>query len=65
MALTPREAGEFIVQRWRAEHWPSFIMVQLILLGAPVSKADVLAVIRAYVDHNSENRGSPPTHDDC
>lgn len=53
--MTPREIGALIIERWRDEHSPIAIMMQLICLGVPTSKADVLAVIRAYVDHSSEN----------
>ncbi len=53
--MTPREIGAFIVQRWVADHSATSIMIQLICLGAPVTRADVLAVIRAYIDHSSEN----------
>ncbi len=59
--MTPREIGELIVQRWLAEHSPISIMLQLICLGAPVTRADVLAVIRAYVDHSSENLAPGPS----
>ena len=44
-----------IVQRWRCEHAPDAIMVHLICLGAPLCKRDILAVIRRYVECNSEN----------
>jgi hypothetical protein len=32
-------------------------MVGLICFGQPMRKADVLAIIRRYVDEQSENRG--------
>jgi hypothetical protein len=54
--MTPRETGELIVQRWRMEHDPTLIMMQCIALGSPLKRADVLAVIRAYIDGATENR---------
>lgn len=44
----------FIVRRWRDDHDPTAIMMQLICLGAPVLKSDVLKTIRRYVDESDE-----------
>jgi septum formation topological specificity factor MinE len=53
--MTPGEIGTLIIQRWRCETPAAAIMIQLICLGAPLKKKDVLAVIRRYVETNSEN----------
>lgn len=54
--MTDKEAAALIIQRWRMEHDAASIMVQLIVLGKPLKKADVLAVIRAWVASENENR---------
>ncbi len=56
--MTPREIGQLIVDRWRMDHGANAIMVQLIMLGAPVSQSDILKVIRAYIDAATENRAA-------
>lgn len=54
--MTPREIGELIVQRWRMDHHPALIMMQCIALGAPLTRTEVMTVIRAYIDRSTENR---------
>jgi hypothetical protein len=55
--MTAPEIASFVVSRWLLDHSPEGIMVGLICLGQPMRKADVLAIIRRYVDEQSENRG--------
>lgn len=55
--MTAQEAVTFIVTRWLYEHAPAAIMLQLVCLGYPAHKREVLAVIRRYVDVASENTG--------
>lgn len=53
--MTREEVITFVISRWLAEQPTSSIVVHLLCLGHPVSKADVLAIIRRYVDLSSEN----------
>lgn len=53
--MTQDEIVAFVVRRWRDDHAPKAIMMQLICLGAPVMHADVLRIIRVYCDSQSEN----------
>ena len=56
------EAARYILNVWidRDRGADDFnaaaLMVQLVMLGVPVSRADVLLVARAYCDSQSENR---------
>lgn len=54
--MTAAETAALIVSRWRLEHSVEAIMVACILLGAPIKlRSQVLAVVKAYVDQNTEN----------
>lgn len=57
--MTPEEAAAFIVFYWREEYAPAAIMIMLIVRGVPCeggwTLAKVHAVIRRYVECNSEN----------
>lgn len=54
--MTAQEAAAFIISRWRLEHSAEAIMMACVLTGAPLKKkAQILAVIRRYVEVNSEN----------
>ena len=53
--MTGEEIVAFVIARWLADHAPTSIMLQLITLGQPVKKAEVLAIIRRYVDRSTEN----------
>lgn len=55
--MTTQEVAAFVIYRWLAEHDAASIMLQLVCLGHPASKADVLAIIRGYVDISTENKG--------
>lgn len=55
--MTAQEAVTFIVTRWLYDHAPAAIALQLLCLGCPMKKTEVLAVIRRYVDVASENTG--------
>lgn len=46
---------EFIVMKWLDEYPPSAIMTQLLCLGAPRTKAQILTIIRLYIDQTTEN----------
>ena len=46
----------YILAGWLREVPAAAIIVNLICLGRPVKRADVLAVIRKYVDTQSENK---------
>ena len=54
--MTDHEAVARIVSAWMRDVPPVAIMMHLICLGYPVRKAEVLAVIKAYIDSESENR---------
>ena len=49
------EAIGYIISQWTMECPVSRIMVSLICLGKPITKASVLAVIKRYCDSQSEN----------
>ncbi len=55
MAMSAQEVAAFIVSRWTADHAPAAIMAQLICLGVPLKKAEILAIIRQYCYSQSEN----------
>ena len=55
--MTTNEVPAFVISRWLADHDPTSIMLQLIVLGPPVQKRDVLAIVRRYIDRASENVG--------
>jgi hypothetical protein len=50
------QATRFIVESWRAEIHPQFIMFRLVCLGLPIQTGQVLQLIRFYVDQNDETR---------
>lgn len=55
MAMSAQETAAFIVSRWVADHAPAAIMIQLIMIGPPLKKSEILAIIRQYCDSQSEN----------
>lgn len=55
--MSPREIGEWIVARWRADDPPILIVWQLAHTSAPMTRAEVMTVVRAYIDATSENLG--------
>jgi len=54
--MTPQEVADFVTRRWRDDHAPADIMRQLLGLGVPLLKSDILKIIRAYCALNTENR---------
>jgi hypothetical protein len=54
--MTDAEMARYVLAGWLREVPASSLMVNLICLGRPVKRVDILAVIRAYVDSESENR---------
>lgn len=62
MAVTKTEAAAYILKLWTDDRLgpddfhAADVMLRLIFLGCPVSRADVLLVARAYCDSQSENR---------
>jgi hypothetical protein len=53
--MSKEEAVGYIISQWKMECPVSRIMVSLICLGKPITKASVLAVIKRYCDSQSEN----------
>lgn len=63
--MTHKETAAKIINLWRIEHTPEAIMMTLIMLGAPLTRAQILSVIRTYCDVCTENmtyisRKKPP-----
>lgn len=58
--MTSHELTLFVVTRWQADHCPTAIMFQLVCLGHPITKADVLRIVRKYVDRTTENNSQHP-----
>ncbi|CAN2532518.1 hypothetical+protein [Methylocapsa aurea] len=54
--MTPREIGQLIIDRWRMDYGANAIMVLCITRGAPVSKSEVMTIVRAYVEAATENK---------
>lgn len=54
--MTDDELATFVIRRWLDDHAPKAIMMQLVCLGRSVSKSDVLAVVRRYIDLQTENK---------
>ncbi|HEY8066647.1 MAG TPA: hypothetical protein VIF40_18260 [Methylosinus sp.] len=54
--MTPCEVGEWIIARWKAEDDPRLIIWQLAHTSWPLTRADVMGVIRAHIDRETENR---------
>ena len=54
--MTDNEAVARIVSAWLRDVPPLSIMMHLICLGYPVRKAEVMRVIKAYVDNSTENK---------
>lgn len=52
--MTPEEAASFIIKRWIDYHTPQAIMMQMICLGVPLTKREILKVIKLWVDLNDE-----------
>ena len=55
-----RRWAEFAVTRWALEHHVLFICLHAICLGMPMTRADFLKIVRAYVDCRTENRRPLP-----
>lgn len=55
--MSTKGVTTFIIGRWMMEHDVTAIMAQLITLGIPITKAEVLKIIRRYIDVSSENVG--------
>ncbi len=53
--MDAQSVASFVVSRWTLGHTPESIMLQLVCLGRPMRKADVLVIIRRYVDSQTEN----------
>jgi hypothetical protein len=53
--MTPREVGEWIIAQWRADDHPRMIVWQLAHTSAPLTCAEVMTIVRAYIDATSEN----------
>jgi hypothetical protein len=53
--MTNGDLDAFIVQRWRLEHTPPSIRLQLLMLGHRFDDKRIMAAIRRYVDDASEN----------
>lgn len=53
--MTAQEVAKLVISRWLADQSPAAIMVRLICLGHPMTRADVLAIIRRYIDIATEN----------
>jgi hypothetical protein len=45
----------FVINRWRVEHTVNSIIAALYRAGHPLTRADVLKIIRAYVSAHTEN----------
>lgn len=54
--MSQEEAVQRIISAWMRDIPAQAIMMHLICLGMPVKKADVLEVIRRYVDSQTENK---------
>lgn len=54
--MSEQEVTSRIISMWLRDVPAAAIMMHLICLGVPMRKADVLAVIRKYVDQQSENK---------
>ena len=57
--LTQQEAVERILRVWLSRDGDDFnatlLMILIICLGLPVKRSDILRVVRAYVDAQTEN----------
>lgn len=59
--MTRLQAAAYILRVWCDERRgaedfnAASLMIQLVMLGVPVSRADVLSVARAYCDSQTEN----------
>jgi hypothetical protein len=53
--MTAQEVAAFVVSRWLCDHDPQAIMCQLICLGVPLKKREILAIVRRYCDCQTEN----------
>ena len=56
--LTQKEAAERILRAWlhgQDDFNASLMMMLLVCLSVPVTRSDVLSVVRAYCDSQSEN----------
>jgi hypothetical protein len=53
--MTDGELNAFVISKWTNEHAPHFIMLYLVCLGRPVSRREVMTIIKKYIDVNSEN----------
>ena len=53
--MTAQEVAKLVISRWLADQAPSAIMVHLICLGHPMTRADILAIVRRYIDLSTEN----------
>lgn len=54
--MTKGQIQGYIVAKWISGHAPQAIMAYLVCLGQPVTKKDVMLIIREYVDRSTENR---------
>jgi hypothetical protein len=54
--MTDAEVYTYIVRQWTMECTVDRIMVSLICMGRPISKTVILAMVRRYVDGQTENR---------
>lgn len=55
--MTSEEVAALVIQRWKLEHNIDAIMMACLMMRAPLSRVDILAIIRRYVDLRSENVG--------
>lgn len=53
--MTAQQIATFIIRRWMDDHAPQAIMMQLICLGHPMKKKDILYVIKRFVSECTEN----------
>jgi hypothetical protein len=52
---TSAHIAMFVINRWRVEHTVNSIIAALYRAGHPLTRADVLKIIRAYVSAHTEN----------
>lgn len=53
--MSPQEVATLIISRWRLEHTVEGIMMALLMQRAPMSREEIMMVIRRYCDSCSEN----------
>lgn len=54
--MSEQEVASRIISAWLRDIPATAIMMHLICLGVPLKKADVLRIIKRYVDNQTENK---------